>query len=166
MLKEVTQSRFFMKTFMYYTAILIIPIFILSFASYSYNMQKAEVNVREKIEQDARNFTSLIDKQLNSIQSLAARIDMLSWVWKLTAEIELPENGFTAIQKKEIINNLKIFMTDHIIVRDMILFFPHKGMAISSSGWFDIDSYFNWLGKDERIKELKNGLTKRYNFSL
>lgn len=106
MLKEVTQSRFFMKTFMYYTAILIIPIFILSFASYSYNMQKAEVNVREKIEQDARNFTSLIDKQLNSIQSLAARIDMLSWVWKLTAEIELPENGFTAIQHYKVEKNV------------------------------------------------------------
>lgn len=166
MFREIVHSRLFMKTFMYYTIILIVPILIFSTVSYNYNIQKSKANAIRKCNEEAKNITSLIDGQLKSIQSLGGRIDMLSWVWKLAAETDIPDDGFTAIQRKDIINDLRIYMTDHVLLKDVILFFPKKDAAISLSGWFTIESFFNYLGKDEKILKLKEQLINEHNFAV
>lgn len=164
-LRYVIHSRLFAKSFLSYIFILMVPIFIFSLLSYDYALQKSRTVAVLKCEQDAINTISLIDERLINIQSLSEQANTLSWVWKLTADVDI-DGGFDPIRKKEILNDLRIYMDDYEFVSNMIFFFPKKNAAVSLDGWFDIDFYFSFIGDSNKVKEIRNKLTKRYNYDL
>jgi AraC-like DNA-binding protein/sugar diacid utilization regulator len=109
---------------------------------------------------------TVIDDQFVNIQSFGSKVNMLSWVWKLSTETNTFEDDFDQIRKKEIVNDLRIHQSDGGPIINVILFFPTKNIAVSSHGWFDINSYFNFLGKNENIQSLKSYLHGRYYYTI
>ncbi len=166
MLKQVIGSKLFRKTFFTYVLILMVPIFIFSLVNYTHASGKIRATAEVQSKNDARDMVDVIDDQFVNIQSLGSKVNMLSWVWKLSTETNTFEEDFDQIRKKEIINDLRIHQSDGGPVINMILFFPTKNIAVSANGWFDIDSYFNFLGKSESIQSLKPYLHGRYSYTI
>lgn len=166
MLRQITRSKLFIKTFLSYMVILIVPILVYSIFSYYYSVQKSTRAAITQCDKDARNTVSLINDQLINIQTLGGRVNMLSWVWKISAETNIFDSDFNAVHRKEIIDDLRILLPENGLMNNMILLFPKKNMAVSLNGWFEIDSYFDYLGEDKRIQEFKKNLTQRYNNNI
>ena len=166
MLRQVIRSKLFRKTFFTYVLILMVPIFVFSLVNYTHASGKIRATAETQSKNDAMDMVAVIDDQFVNIQSLGSKVNMLSWVWKLSTETNTFEEDFDQIRKKEIINDLRIHQSDGGPVINMILFFPTKNIAVSANGWFDIDSYFNYLGKSESIQLLKPYLNGRYSYTI
>jgi len=163
--KVLTRSKLFIKTFLLYIAILIVPVYVLAGISFYFDIKEIKTTAINKSNEEAQNLIYLIDDQLVKIQTLSNKINMLSWVWKLTVETDTFENDFDQIRKKQIIDDLRIFIDDDGLISNMIILFPKKDYAISLHGWFNIDSYINFLEVDKKIFNIID-LNENYNFSL
>ncbi len=166
MLKSIRHSKFFIKTFFTYIAILMVPIYIFSSFTYYYSIQKIKTDTMVQCNLDAQNMASVIDNHLSNIQNLSGRVNMLSWVWRLLAETDAFDSDFGPIRKNEVINDLKILLSDNGGISNIIMLFPKKDAAVTLNGWFDIESCFDYLGEDEKLSDLKKNLTKRYHFDV
>lgn len=151
---------------MYYLLILMVPIFIFSIFTYNNALQKNMSTAVMQCEQDANNTISLIDEQLLNVQTISGKVNMLSWVWKLSVEGDMFVSYFDAVRKKEIINDLKILVSENGLIGNMVLIFGERDVVISQYGWFNIDSFFSFLGNNDKAADIKNRLNERYLFEI
>lgn len=166
MLKAYTRSKLFIKAFLSYIVILIVPIYLFSGILFYFDIEALKTNAINKCYEEAQNSVAIIDEQLLKIQTLSGRISTLSWVWRLTAETDIFENEYNQIRKKQIVDDLQIFIDDDGLISNMIILFPKKGYAISMNGWWNsIDSYIQYLGIDKELFDTIN-LKNNYNFTL
>ena len=67
------------------------------------------------------------------------------WVQKFTSESTVFENEFGPMEKQDISINLNALCSLNSALRDISVLYPQKDLVVTSSGWFSILEYENYL---------------------
>lgn len=67
------------------------------------------------------------------------------WVQKFTSESTVFENEFGHMEKQDISINLTALCSLNSALRDIAVLYPQKDLVVTSSGWFSILEYENYL---------------------
>ena len=67
------------------------------------------------------------------------------WVQKFTSESKIFENEFGPMEKQDISVNLTALCSLNSALRDIAVLYPQKDLVVTSSGWFSVSEYENYL---------------------
>ena len=67
------------------------------------------------------------------------------WVQKFTSESKIFENEFGPMEKQDISVNLTALYSLNSALRDIAVLYPQKDLVVTSSGWFSVSEYENYL---------------------
>ncbi|MFK7691221.1 helix-turn-helix transcriptional regulator [Paenibacillus sp. HJGM_3] len=133
----------FRKTFLSYTAILIIPILIFCAINLAKNMSEEQREMHGKHEADARRIAEAADNKLKELKRIGEVFADEAWVKKLMLEANVYEGEFDLLKDLEMRKDLLNAATGPGILSFAAILYPGKSRVVSPWGNFDDDYFFD-----------------------
>ncbi|WP_245850768.1 AraC family transcriptional regulator [Paenibacillus herberti] len=158
-------SSTFRKTFMSYTAILIIPIIVFSVLNMHRNILEEQRKTNEKHVSDSKRIADVVDSKLTQLKSLSNMLSEQSWVQKLMQNTDVYDQEFDLVKLIEIRKDLTNAVNSLGILPFGAVVFPQKKLVISSWGKFAEDEFFTSVASfDEATREQLNDSFPNYEY--
>lgn len=147
---HIIKRRTFKKTFLSYTVILIIPIFIFLYISLQNVMNNNYKKLIEMHESDTERVAATIDSKLMECMHIGDKLYHSNWISKFMIDIDVFDDEFGSLRRQEICQDLNNYTAFTGILSNIAVVFPYKDLVVSQRGWYQKDAYFSDIIK---IKE-------------
>lgn len=136
-------SGTFRKTFLSYTAILLIPIIVFSTLNVQRNIKEERQQLHDKHTSDANRIAAVVDNKVNELKNMGNLLSSESWVKKMMQNTNVYDNEFDLIRMLEIRKNFENSVSSLNILSFGMIMFPEKKQIFSSWGAFAEDDFFS-----------------------
>ncbi|MFC5407413.1 helix-turn-helix transcriptional regulator [Cohnella soli] len=134
-------SSTFRKTFLSYTAILLIPIIVFSVLNMYRNVMEQKRELHEKHAVDAKRIADSVDNKLNELKNFGKALGEESWVVKLMANSNVYDQEFDLTRKLEIRNSFQNTIDGLNILSFGVVIYPEKKLVFSPWGEYAVDDF-------------------------
>ncbi|WP_243390992.1 helix-turn-helix domain-containing protein [Paenibacillus sp. GM2FR] len=131
------------KTFLSYTAILLIPIIVFSTLNVQRNIKEERQQLHDKHTSDANRIAAVVDNKVNELKNMGNLLSSESWVKKMMQNTNVYDNEFDLIRMLEIRKNFENSVSSLNILSFGMIMFPEKKQIFSSWGAFAEDDFFS-----------------------
>ncbi|WP_441295362.1 helix-turn-helix transcriptional regulator [Paenibacillus sp. HGF5] len=153
-------SGTFRKTFLSYTAILLIPIIVFSTLNVQRNIQEERQQLHDKHTSDANRIAAVVDNKVNELKNMGNLLSSESWVKKMMQNTNVYDNEFDLIRMLEIRKNFENSVSSLNILSFGMIMFPEKKQTFSSWGAFAEDDFFSGIAVfDNDIRQMIQNTT-------
>ncbi|MDL1160049.1 AraC family transcriptional regulator [Yersinia pestis] len=136
-------SGTFRKTFLSYTAILLIPIIVFSTLNVQRNIKEERQQLHDKHTSDANRIAAVVDNKVNELKNMGNLLSSESWVKKMMQNTNVYDNEFDLIRMLDIRKNFENSVSSLNILSFGMIMFPEKKQIFSSWGAFAEDDFFS-----------------------
>lgn len=147
---HMVKSRTFRKTVLYYTIILMIPIFIFFYISIQNIIDENHANLLDMHDADTQRVAAAIDSKLMDFMHIGDSLYHSKWINKLMVDLDSFDEEFNIITRQEINQELRNYIAFTGLLSNISVVFPYKDLVISQNGWYSIDNYFSDVMKISR----------------
>ncbi|MCV4235208.1 AraC family transcriptional regulator [Virgibacillus sp. LDC1] len=153
-------SGTFRKTFLSYTAILLIPIIVFSTLNVQRNIKEERQQLHDKHTSDANRIAAVVDNKVNELKNMGNLLSSESWVKKMMQNTNVYDNEFDLIRMLEIRKNFENSVSSLNILSFGMIMFPEKKQIFSSWGAFAEDDFFSSIAVfDNNIRRMIQNTT-------
>lgn len=161
---QLFRSQLLRKTFLSYMGLLFLFLFVFAAFTFGDIRQKTIKEMENESLQSAEAMVFAVDQNFSRIRSTIMKLSQFDWIWQFSVTGTSFADDFAPIRRKEIINELQVLVENNNLLQNLTLFFPQKGTAVSSKGWFSIDRYL--IMTKSNLPQLQEALDIRHNFDV
>lgn len=143
MSNKIFNSTTFRKIFLSYTAIMIIPVIIFSATNMQKNIENQQIQIYNKHSEDAVRISGNVDNKLMELKNMGERVRNETWVNKMMVDSDIYKDEFDVLKNKEIINDLKNYISESGILSIGVIVYPEKDIVVSPDGIYNTDYFFS-----------------------
>lgn len=138
-------SKDFQRYFFTYIA-LFVCVFLVGISIFSAAMRKERKEANEKsFLAESQKVRDVLDDIWEVGSEVSNVLQNSIWVQKFTSESKIFENEFGPMEKQDISVNLTALCSLSSALRDIAVLYPQKDLVVTSSGWFSVSEYENYL---------------------
>lgn len=138
-------SKDFQRYFFTYIA-LFVCVFLVGISIFSAAMRKERKEANEKsFLAESQKVRDVLDDIWEVGSEVSNVLQNSIWVQKFTSESKIFENEFGPMEKQDISVNLTALCSLNSALRDIAVLYPQKDLVVTSSGWFSVSEYENYL---------------------
>lgn len=138
-------SKDFQRYFFTYIA-LFVCVFLVGISIFSAAMRKERKEANEKsFLAESQKVRDVLDDIWEVSSEVSNVLQNSIWVQKFTSESKIFENEFGPMEKQDISVNLTALCSLNSALRDIAVLYPQKDLVVTSSGWFSVSEYENYL---------------------
>ncbi|NOU85580.1 helix-turn-helix domain-containing protein [Paenibacillus sp. LMG 31460] len=158
-------SNTFRKTFLSYTAILLIPIFVFSALNAYRNVIEEKRELYEKHAADAKRIADSMDNKLNELKNLGKVLSDETWVTKMMSNTNVFDQEFDLIKMQEIRKDLHNAVGAMSILSFGAVIFPEKELVLSEWGDSATDVFFSSIASfDDETRMFFDDSIPKYTY--
>lgn len=135
-------SRTFRKTFLSYTAILLIPIIVFSVLNVQRNVTEQKRKMVEKYHADAKRIADIVDNKLNELKNLGKALGEEAWVSKQMSNTNVYDREFDFTRMLEIRKSFQNAIGGVSILSFGAVMYPEKKLVFTPWGEYAEDAFF------------------------
>ncbi|GMX63748.1 transcriptional regulator YesS [Paenibacillus elgii] len=146
-------SSTFRKTFLSYTAILLIPIIVFSILNVQRNVMEQKREQYGKHAADAKRIADSVDNKLNELKNLGKVLGDETWVNKLMSNTNVFDGEFDLTKMLEIRKSLRNALGTLNFLSFGAVIYPEKKLVLTPWGEYSEDVFFSSVASfDEETK--------------